>query len=168
EDAIDLSYIHSRDYQTQIENLYLAALALTLQRFAFDVQFIGLNGKPSSSLSFTDVPSTSDTLALGSNGSLSTLSQGALLPSNVGATQLLPSGAQWLVELANNTLWLFAKGDSSQATATTLSYSLVQPLLANGGRRFVMENLTQAERNVLYAARDLARYRQGFFTSTVA
>src|SRR5262249_55080199 len=112
--------------------------------------------------------STSDTLALGSSGSLSTSSNGALLPSNAGVTQLLPSGAQWLVELANNTLWLFAKGDSSQATATTLSYSLVQPLLANGGRRFVMENLTQAERNVLYAARDLARYRQGFFTSTVA
>ena len=37
EDAIDLSYIHSRDYQTQIENVYLQALALTLQRFAFDV-----------------------------------------------------------------------------------------------------------------------------------
>lgn len=168
EDSIDLSYVHSRDYQTQIENLYLAALSLTLQRFAFDVQFIGLNGKPSSSLSFTDVPSTSDTLSLGSQGSQSTLSSGALLPSNAGVTQLLPSGAQWIVELANNTLWLFAKGDSSQATASTLSYSLVQPLLANGGRRFVMENLTQAERNVLYAARDLARYRQGFFTSTVA
>ena len=71
-------------------------------------------------------------------------------------------------EDANNTLWLFAKGDQTTSTASTLSYSLVQPLLANGGRRFIMENLTQTERNLLYAIRSLALYRQGFFTSTVA
>jgi len=157
EDAIDLSYIHSRDYQTQIENLYLAALALSLQRFAFDVQFVGLNGapgqRPSAALTATDIPSTSDSVNLN---------------PTVGVSQLLPSGAQFIAELANNTLWLFASGDHSSTTASTLSYSLTQPLLANGGRRFIMENLTQAERNVLYAARDLARYRMGFFTSTVA
>jgi outer membrane protein TolC len=154
EDMIDLAYIHNRDYQTQIENVYLAALALTLQRFAFDVQFIGLNGlRPSGTLTLTDIPSTSDS---------------ATFSSNVGVQQLLPTGGQWLVNLANNTLWLFSSGSPSEATASTLSYSLVQPLLANGGRRFVMEGLTQAERSLLYAVRDLARYRQGFFTSIVA
>lgn len=154
EDAIDISYIHSRDYQTQIENVYSTALQLTAQRFAFDVQFIGLNGRrPSSDVLATDIPSTSDSVNWN---------------PNVGAQQLLPTGAQWLVNLANNTLWLFAGGKASDATASTLSYSILQPLLANGGRRFVMENLTQAERNLLYAVRDLARYRMGFFTSTVA
>jgi hypothetical protein len=154
EDMIDLAYIHNRDYQTQIENVYLAALALTLQRFAFDVQFVGLNGlRPSSTLTFADVPSTSDS---------------ALLTPNIGVQQFLPTGGQWLVNLANSTLWLFSKGSPSEASASTLSYSLIQPLLANGGRRFVMENLTQAERNLLYSVRDLARYRQGFFTSIVA
>lgn len=154
EDAIDISYVHSRDYQTQIENVYLSALSLTLQRFAFDVQFIGLNGRrPSSDVTATDIPGVSD--AVNWN-------------PRAGVSQLLPTGGQWLVELANNTLWLFAKGDHSTQSATTLSYSLIQPLLANGGRRFVMENLTQSERNLLYAVRDLARYRQGFFTSTVA
>lgn len=154
EDAIDISYIHSRDYQTQIENVYLAALSLTLQRFAFDVQFIGLNGlRPSSSLTYTDIPSTSD---------------GVNVNSTAGVSQLLPTGAQWFVQLANNTLWLFSSGNVADSTASTLSYSLVQPLLAGGGRRFVMEGLTQSERSLLYAVRDLARYRQGFFTSTVA
>ena len=154
EDAIDISYIHSRDYQTQIENLYLSALALTAQRFAFDVQFVGLTGqRPSSTVTATDVPGVSDSVNLA--------------PS-AGFSQLLPSGAQYAVQLANNTLWLFAGGQGTQSSASTLSYSLVQPLLANAGRRFVMANLTQAERNVLYAARDLARYRQGFFTATVA
>ena len=154
EDAIDISYVHSRDYQTQIENLYLAALALTAQRFAFDVQFVGLNGRrPSSDITATDAPGIGDA---------------ANWTPRAGVSQMLPGGAQYIVELANNTLWLFAGGNSTQASASTLTYSLVQPLLANGGRRFVMENLTQAERNVLYAARDLARYRQGFFTATVA
>ncbi|MBS0266790.1 MAG: TolC family protein [Planctomycetes bacterium] len=154
EDCIDISYIHSRDYQTQIETVYLAALALTAQRFAFDVQFVGLNGRrPSMDVTATDVPGVSD--AVNWN-------------PRAGVSQMLPSGAQWMVELANNTLWLFAKGDNSTASATTLSYSLVQPLLANGGRRYIMENLTQSERNLLYAIRSLALYRQGFFTSTVA
>jgi outer membrane protein TolC len=153
EDAIDISYIHSRDYQTQIENLYLSALALTAQRFAFDVQFAGINGaRPGASVTATDVPGVSDTVNVA--------------PS-AGVSQLLPGGAQYIVQLANNTLWLLSSG-GTQSSASTLSYSLVQPLLANGGRRFVMANLTQAERNVLYAARDLARYRQGFFTATVA
>ena len=153
ENAIDISYIHGRDYQTQIENLYLAALNLTLQRFAFDVQFVGLTGaRPSAAVTATDVPGVSDGINLNPSGTVS---------------QLLPSGAQYAVTLANNTLWLFSSG-GAQSSASTLSYSLVQPLLAGAGRRFIMENLTQAERNVLYSARDLARYRQGFFTATVA
>ncbi|MGE5192128.1 MAG: hypothetical protein ACM3U2_06455, partial [Deltaproteobacteria bacterium] len=152
EDMIDLAYIHNRDYQTQIENVYLAALALTLQRFAFDVQFVGLNGRPSAGLTYADVPSTSDSL---------------LVNPSVGVSQLLPTGGQWLVNLANQTLWLFSNGNS-QSTTSTISYALVQPLLASGGRRFIMEGLTQSERSLLYAVRDLARYRQGFFTSIVA
>jgi len=36
------------------------------------------------------------------------------------------------------------------------------------GRKVVMENLTQNERNVLYAVRDLARFRKTFFTDTVS
>jgi hypothetical protein len=38
--AIELSQIHSREYQTQIENMYLAALAVTFQRFQFGVRYL--------------------------------------------------------------------------------------------------------------------------------
>jgi hypothetical protein len=154
EEAIELAYIHSRDFQTQIENVYLAALALSAERFRFDVQFVGLNSRrPSMDLNFTDVPNVNDQLNW---------------TPRAGASQLLPAGGQWLVELANSTLWIWADGKATDATASTLSYSIVQPLLANGGRRFVMENLTQLERNMLYAVRDFARFRMGFFTATVA
>ena len=53
-------------------------------------------------------------------------------------------------------------------TASVLSYSLVQPLLLGAGRKIVLEDLTQSERNVLYAARDLGRFRKQFFADTVA
>lgn len=153
EEAVELSWVHSRDYQTQVENVYLVALALTLQRFQFDLQFVGFSGRPSSEVTLEDTPGTGDSVNWN---------------NTVGVRQLFPSGAQFIAELANNTLWLFSSGGKSDSTASVFSYSLVQPLLANSGRRFVMEGLTQAERNMLYAIRDLARYRMGFFTTVVA
>lgn len=152
--AIRLAYIHSRDYQLQLENLYLTGLPLTLERFRFDVQFFGIsNRRPSDDATFESIP--------GGPNSIDNVGR-------VGVNKLLPSGGQWLAELTNNTLWLFSGGNSTSSTATSLSYSIVQPLLANGGRIFTLENLTQSERNVLYAVRNFSRFRMGFFSSTVA
>ena len=43
----------------------------------------------------------------------------------------------------------------------------MQPLLRNGGRAVVLEPLTQAERNLLYAIRTFALFRQQFFVVTM-
>ena len=150
--AIELSYIDSREYQTQIENVYLAALDLTFERFQFGVRYLGLGGRePTVDLNHETVPHGANNLGLN---------------QRYGISQLLPSGAQWVVEFANNTLWLFT-GRNRTSTASVLSYSIVQPLLMGAGRKVVLENLTQNERNVLYAVRDLARFRKTFFTDTV-
>lgn len=150
--AIELSYIHSRDFQLQLEDLYSTSLALTFERFRFDVRYLGLGGRePGASL-----------LTSQSNGDTSTN-----LNTHLGVSKLLPTGGQWIVEMANNTLWLFTGGNQS-STATTLSYSLVQPLLLGAGRQIVLESLTQAERAALYAMRDFARFRQVFFVNTVS
>lgn len=149
--AIELAYINSRDFQTNLENVYLNALALTFQRFQFDVRYLGLGGqKPSAGLLDTR---SSDTHTLQGN-------------ARAGVSQLLPGGGQWVVELANNTLWLFTGGNQS-STASVLSYSIVQPLLLGAGRQVVLESLTQAERTSLYALRDFARFRQVFFVQIV-
>ncbi len=154
EEAVRLAYIHNRDYQLQMENLYLNALALTIERFHFDLQYFGLSNRaPSSDLTFAPDP--------GSPGTPSSLTS----YNRVGVGRFLPTGGQWLAELANNTLWLFSGGNQQSSTSTTISYSVVQPLLANGGRRFALENLTQVERNVLYYVRNFAWYRQGFFAT---
>ena len=150
-DAIELSYIHSRDFQLQLENLYTTSLVLTFQRFQFDVRYLGFGGRPSASLVRSDTNNV----------------ESALFSPRAGISQVLPGGGQWIVEMANNTLWLFTGGNQS-STATTLSYSLVQPLLFGAGRQVILEALTQAERNVLYAMRDFARFRQQFFVQTVS
>ncbi|MCA9041046.1 MAG: TolC family protein [Planctomycetaceae bacterium] len=151
-DALELASINSREYQTEIENLYLAALDLTLERFQFNVRFLGFGGEPSADLQYESIPDGRNSLALG---------------SRFGVSQLLPSGAQWVVELANNTLWIFS-GENSTSTSSVISYSLVQPLLRGAGRKVVLENLTFQERVVLYQTRDLARFRKTFFTDIVS
>jgi len=151
-DAVELSNIHSRDYQTQIENAYLAALALTFERFQFGVRYLGLaGGEPSIAATHSSTPHGPNNISL---------------DSRFGVSQLLPSGGQWAVEIANNTLWMFA-GPNQVATTSLLSYSLVQPLLFQAGRKIALENLTQAERDTLYAVRNLARFRQTFFVDVV-
>ncbi len=151
EEAIELSYIHSRDYQTNVENLYLDALALTFQRFQFGVRYLGVNGREPSISGNAGTQPGQDSWGTG---------------QAFGVSQALPAGGQWAVELANNTLWLFGTGGGPPTSSSSLAFSLVQPLLFQAGRKVAMEGLTQSERNVLYTARDLARFRKTFFVST--
>ncbi len=151
--AVELAQLNNRDYQYGIENVYLAALAVTFQRFQFGVRYLGANGiEPVADATVTGVPrGPGDNVAAGVAG---------------GVSQLLPAGTQWAVEFANNTLWLFSGGNQTQ-TVSNLSFSLVQPLLFGAGRKVGLEGLTQTERNLLYEARILARLRQEIFTDVV-
>ncbi|MEZ6045852.1 MAG: TolC family protein [Planctomycetaceae bacterium] len=150
--ALELASINSREYQTEIENLYLAALDLTFERFRFNIRYLGFGGEPSTDLEYESIPDGRNSLRSS---------------SRFGVSQLLPSGAQWVVELANNTLWIFS-GENSTSTSSVISYSLVQPLLQGAGRQVTLENLTLQERVVLYQTRDLARFRKTFFTDIVS
>ncbi len=153
EELVELSYLHSRNYQTQIETLYLSALDLTFDRFLFTLRYRGLSGlEPGGDLEYENVPDTADNLRA---------------RSRFGLRKLLPTGTQLIVELANDTLWLFS-GPNQTNTMSLASYSIVKPLLLGAGRKIVLEDLTQSERNVLYAARDLARFRRTFFVDTVS
>lgn len=152
-DAIELTYLHNRDYQFQLEQTYLAALALTFEKFRFQVRYLGIGGgQPGSSLTYANVPGTQDSLAMN---------------NRFGVSQLLPTGGQWAMELANNTLWIFSGPNAGTSSASLLSYRLVQPLLLGAGRKIAMENLTQSERDLLYSVRDLARFRKVLFTQVV-
>lgn len=148
--AVELSYIHRREYQTVIEDVYLTALAVTEEQFNLGVRYAGPGVRvPGFTGALTDNPAGDNTVSFN---------------PRFGVSQLLPAGGQIAVELANNTLWLFGGGTSN--SASSLAFSLTQPLLFRAGRKVVLEALTQAERNVLYSVRDLARFRQEQFTLT--
>jgi len=151
--AVELAQINNRDYQTEIENVYLAALAVTYQRFQFGVRYLGTNGlEPGANLTGNFVPhGPGDNVVAG---------------ATAGISQLLPAGTQWAVEFANNTIWLFSGGNQTQSMSN-LSFSIIQPLLFGAGRKVGLEGLTQTERNLLYEARILARVRQQIFTNVV-
>lgn len=142
--AIALGLLHSREYQTQLEALYLTALALTLNRFEFDLHWFGTNAT-----TFTHIGS-------GVN------EQNTLTPaSDFGFSRAFATGGQLLVDFANTFVFQFA-GPDQVSVNSNIAASLTQPLLRFAGRNVRMENLTEAERTLLYGVRGFARFRKAF------
>ncbi len=152
-EALELALIHNRDYQNQLEIVFLRALEVTAERYQFSVRYLTRGGR---------TPGGDATASFSPDGGTDSFSVG----SRFGVSQLLPTGGQWFVELVNNTIWLF-DGPNQTQTASTLAFALTQPLLFQAGRKIVLENLTQTERNLLYSVRVLARFRRRFFTDVV-
>ena len=142
--AVAIATAHNREYQSQKEQLYFKALDLTLVRHQFARQWFG----------------TVDARYNNSN------SEGEKVDSGAGAgfRQLLADGAMISIDIAMD--WTrFLTGDPRASLASLLSAEASQPLLRGRGRQVVQENLTQAERDVLYQIRSFNRYRQGFVVS---
>jgi len=151
--AFQLALLHSPQYQQELEDLYLSALAVTLERFRFDVQFFGGN-----STFFTRRGPLS-----GRAGNSSTLQTS----SPISARRAFATGAQLLVEVANSVTWQFAGRDGYSAI-TPVNISFLQPLLRGAGRAVILEELTRAERSLLANIRQWERFRQGFYLNVVA
>lgn len=151
-EAIELGLIHSREYQEQLEDMYLKALSLTLNRYRFDVRPLNLSGnEPGTSLQYEHQPADASNLSLGA--------------TTAGVSKLLPAGGQFVAELTNNTLWLLSGSPNQTRSASSLAYSIVQPLMIGAGRNIALEQLTQAERNVVYGIRTFARFRKDFYVT---
>jgi len=144
-EALRVAVAASRTYQTQKEDVYLSALALTLQRYMF---------RPH--------PTATGTVDYASDfqdgtGRIRSWDPGA----EVGISQQLADGAVVAGSLGVSALKYLNKelGDTVDAA---LDFSLTQPLWRGAGRRIVQENLLQAERNALYAVRSFARFEKTF------
>lgn len=146
--AVQLGRLHSRDYQQQLESLYLSALDVTFEQFRFDSQFFGTNN------TFL----TTDGRFRGGGRSSSVLTNN----SNLRVNKLYATGGDLLVGVANSIVWQFA-GPDSNSTNSLVNFAFTQPLLRFGGRARVLERLTIAERALLANMRTFERYRQGFY-----
>jgi outer membrane protein TolC len=152
--AVQVALLNSREYQRELEDLYLSALDVTYERFRFDLQFFGGNA----TFFTADGPDRA-----GGGGSSSLLS----VDTGLEARKLSATGADLVVGAANSLVWQFAGPDQNSAT-TLLDFSLVQPLLRAGGRAVVLENLTQSERTLLANIRQMERFRSGFYSQIIA
>jgi hypothetical protein len=171
--AFTLSLINSRFYQTNLENLYAAALNVTLQRFQFAPQFYaGMSPRtsplgPLGSLGFPGVNPVNQFLyqtRKAPGGQISTLSLGEI----AGFGKVFNSGGQLLMGFANQVVFNFVGKNPIQPTVqSSLPLTFVQPFLRGAGRAVVLENLTQAERTLLYQARTFAKFRQEFLVTVL-
>lgn len=80
---------------------------------------------------------------------------------NVGVSMLTRSGARLAADFTTDFL-RFLSGDIPNASNSQLAVTMTQPLLRGAGYRATMENLTQAERDLLYAIREFTQYRKTF------
>lgn len=80
--------------------------------------------------------------------------------------KLTATGGELVVGLANDLIWEFS-GTNTSITRSILDFSLVQPLMRFGGRAWVLEPLTQAERDLLANVRQMQQFQQGFFVEVV-
>jgi outer membrane protein TolC len=146
-DALRLGVRASRDYQTQKETVYLAALTLTFQRYLF---------RPHPTWT-----GTVDYVNTDMGRADERRSRSWDLGSDVGVSQTLADGMVVVGSLGLTAL-KFLNKELGDTVDSTMDFSIAQPLWRGAGREVVQENLTQAERNALYAVRTFARYEQTF------
>lgn len=151
EQAIQLGFINSREFQDRREDLYLAALPVTLERYNFAAQAF-----------FTE-----QVIRRSVGNRLPDAGQLWQLDTTTGFAKRFPTGAQLLVQLANQVV-IDLGTDKPTVAISNFSLSLLQPFLRGGGFAVNLENLTASERNMLYAMRSYARFRKLFFIATVA
>ncbi len=147
--AMEMALLHSRDYQQELEDLYLSALAVTFERFRLDAQFFGGNS------TFFDAEGR----LAGGRSLLST-------DTDLQMQKLMATGGELAVGVANSLVWQFAGPDTYSAN-TLLDFSLIQPLLRAGGRAVVLESLTASERALLAEIRALERFHREFYIQVV-
>ena len=147
--AAELAMFNSRQYEDQRENLYLAALPVTQERFSFMSQLFA---------------ATEAIRTFAGNTAPGGPQNNWALNNGVGLAKVLPTGALLLLNFANQTVFNFLN-PKSVTSVSTLNFQAVQPLLQGGGEAVALEGLTQAERNLLYQIRSYARFRKELYVA---
>jgi outer membrane protein TolC len=142
--SVELGLLNSREYQTQLENLYVTALGLTLNRFDFQLHWLFNN-----------------TTTYTQSGSGPTENDTLFANTTFGFSQKFAAGGQLAMDFLNTFMVQFPGGQLTSPTGTIL-INFLQPLLRNAGRYYVLEALTESERSLLYNVRSFAHYRKQF------
>lgn len=146
-DIFELALINSREYQQQKQNLYQAALTVSLQRYSYATKF-------------TTTGNGVDTTYTHSRTNGQTINS-LRVPSSLEGNRLLATGGTLLGRFANDVVLRFNGSDGfSSVVNSDLFFSLSQSIFQ---RDIILNSLIQSERDLVYAARRFARYRKSFF-----
>lgn len=143
-EALRVAAGNSRDFQSQKEQVYRAALALDLERHAFRGTFSALME------GMVETDQGEDPSRTGAEGSV-----------GLSFVQRLKTGATLTGRIAFDMAKLLSL-DRSSSNGLFADASIEVPLLRGAGRFIVTEPLTQAERSALYAVWDFERFKREF------
>jgi hypothetical protein len=144
---MELAMINSREYQTRKEVLYRSALLVTRQRYQFYLNPTPFNNGSGAFFRHSrDAGTTVNRLTV---------------PSTVGFQQTLCTGGELLTRFANSVVLTFNGPSGFAADVSSEMVFDFQQTVFQRDIRF--ENLTQAERDVVYALRDYLRFRKQLF-----
>lgn len=149
--AAELAMSNTHEYQAAKEQLYLAALNLR------DVQH-WYEWTPFAR-SIGGVAKEGDRDGQGGREGLGAAGEG-------GIRKLLATGAVMTSGVSVGYMDVLS-GDFRSGLQTIFQAAVTQPLLRGADRKVVLEALTQAEQDTLYAIRDFQRFRQTFLVSMV-
>ena len=160
EKAVELATKYNRRFLSQKEDLYLQALDLSLARFQYTPVFGG-----GADIAYTDRQRIAENTATG----VDKITREKTINSNAGLgfNWLLRTGGRIATDFSTDFV-RFVSNDSEWITSSALGATFTQPFLRGAGYRIAIENLTQAERNLLYALRDFTRFRKEFTVDIVA
>ncbi|HOE96733.1 MAG TPA: TolC family protein [Candidatus Sumerlaeota bacterium] len=192
-DALTLALHNNRQYQARKEQLYLAALRLTGERHVFaplfsglitgqrtrqptvetNVEVIGTETVPlpgfpdvSGIPGFEDFEPPTTTIVNTRTETEIGAERFGQLDTSVGVRKLFATGALVTLQLSQQFMRFYSNSPREQASGL-FSASVVQPLLRSAGPDVTLENLRQAERDVLYEVRDFARFERQFVVERI-
>lgn len=161
EDALRIAAHESREFQTQKEAVFTAALQLDLERDAFEATWTGV-------MSTLFQSSLEREIALDDEGhtDFQTVS-GFETRFDPGVTQRLKQGLSFTATLGLDLVSLLTQ-ERFSTRGLVADFSATLPLLRGAGEFVVTEPLTQAERNVVYAIYNFERFKHTFAVSIAA
>jgi outer membrane protein TolC len=164
EEALLVAVRHNRAYQLRKEQLYRIALELTLARHRFTPIFTGAGrarviGQTEQAIDVIVDPVTQEPKVL-------------LTDDLVEQRRVTADGSvnvNWLIRdlglltaSFNADFLRYITGDPRALTSSQVGATLTRPLLRNAGFKLQIEQLTQAERDLLYELRSFAQFRKEF------
>ena len=166
--ALEVAITQSRDYQLQKEQLYLQSLQLALERHQYRPLF---SGQVSGTYQAQSIPTDKIEVVVDAiTGQPKTVIESdallvdqSLVSANgaISGSLLLATGARLTTAFTTDFL-RFLTGDPMPAATASAVGQITQPLFRGAGYKATMENLTQSERDLLYALRRFAAYRKDF------